>query len=136
MGSLLEAKSVYQSIDGIEMSQHEKAKAKARMRKADAIANALQSVINGLLAALGRPVQTLVPGPVTQLVEMLLEVSRFVERLRRGRERALFHEPPYSAVIPASLMILDHFAISALMNASNSAGVPLAGSRPTPVRRS
>jgi hypothetical protein len=62
MGSLLEAKSVYQSIDGIEMSQHEKAKAKARMRKADAIANALQSVINGLRAALGRPVQTLVPG--------------------------------------------------------------------------
>jgi len=48
MGSLLESKNVYQSIEGIDMSKRDKAMAKARMRKADAIASALRNVLDRL----------------------------------------------------------------------------------------
>ena len=44
MGNLLHAKSVYELIDGIEMNDREKIAAKAKMRRADAIVDALWRV--------------------------------------------------------------------------------------------
>ncbi len=48
MGNLLAERSIDSAIDGIEMSNHDKAAAKAYMREAEVIADCISSAQNGL----------------------------------------------------------------------------------------
>lgn len=62
MGYLLQTRSIDQMIDGIDMSEREKRAAKAQMRRADAILDALWKVATRVGRALTRPVPTLIRG--------------------------------------------------------------------------
>jgi len=62
MGYLLQARSIDQMIDSIDMGAREKRAAKAQMRRADAILDALWSVAAWVRSALARPAPTAITG--------------------------------------------------------------------------
>lgn len=59
MGTLLTESNLYRAIDEIEMSNHDRANAKAYMREAEAIADCICSARNGL-SRLGHALANLV----------------------------------------------------------------------------
>ena len=61
MGRLVTERNIYRAIDEIDMSNHDKAAAKAWMREAEIIADCIWSAGNGL-SRLGRAVAKLVHG--------------------------------------------------------------------------